>query len=70
MSLEHVLAIVGAIVPVASAIASALNQHVRDAQTKGEAVPSWLLHVVAMINVAALNGDKVVQLVKLVRGGK
>jgi hypothetical protein len=70
MSLEHALAIVGAIVPVASAIASAFNQHIRDAQAKGEAVPSWLVHVVALVNVAALNGDKVVQLVKLVRGGK
>lgn len=70
MTLEHALAIVGAIVPIASAIASALNQHVRDAQAKGEAVPSWLLHFVAVVNVAALNGDKVVQLVKLVRGGK
>ena len=70
MSLEHALAVVGAIVPVASAIASALNQHVRDAQTKGETVPSWMLHVVALVNAAALNGDKVVQLVKLVRGGK
>ena len=70
MSLEHALAVVGAIVPVASAIASALNQHVRDAQTKGKTVPSWMLHVVALVNAAALNGDKVVQLVKLVRGGK
>ena len=70
MSLEHALAIVGAIVPIASAIASALNQHVRDAQAKGETVPSWLLHIVAVVNAAALNGDKVAQLVKLVRGGK
>jgi hypothetical protein len=70
MSLEHALAIVGAIVPIASAIASALNQHVRDAQAKGETVPSWLLHIVAVVNAAALNGDKVVQLVKLVRGAK
>jgi hypothetical protein len=70
MSLEHALAIVGAIVPIASAIASALNQHVRDAQAKGETVPSWLLHIVAVVNAAALNGDKVVQLVKLARGAK
>jgi hypothetical protein len=70
MTLEHALAIVGAIVPVASAIASGLNQHVREAQVKGETVPSWLVHVVALVNVAALNGDKVAQLVKLVRGGK
>ena len=70
MNIEHALAIVGAIVPVASAIASALNQHVRDAQAKGESVPSWLLHVVTLVNAAALNGDKVVQLVKLMRGTK
>jgi hypothetical protein len=29
MTLEHILAIIGAIVPVFSAIASALNQHAR-----------------------------------------
>lgn len=70
MTLEHALAIVGAIVPAASAIASALNQHVRDTQAKGESVPLWLLRVVTLVNAAALNGDKVVQLVKLVRGPK
>ena len=70
MSLDVLITIAGVVVPVASAIASALNQHVRDAQAKGESVPSWLLHVVAVVNAAALNGDKVVQLVKLVRGAK
>lgn len=70
MSLDVLITIAGVVVPVASAIASALNQHVRDAQAKGESVPSWLLHVVAVVNAAALNGDKVVQLVKLVRGLK
>ena len=70
MSLDVLITIAGVVVPVASAIASALNQHVRDAQAKGESVPSWLLHVVAVVNAAALNGDKVVQIVKLVRGAK
>ena len=32
MTLEHILAIIGAIVPVFSAIASALNQHARVAE--------------------------------------
>ena len=70
MSLDVLISLAGIVVPVASAIASMLNQHVRDAQAKGAAVPSWLLHIVALVNAAALNGDKVVQLVKLVRGGK
>lgn len=70
MSLDVLITIAGVVVPVASAIASALNHHVRDAQAKGESVPSWLLHIVAVVNAAALNGDKVVQLVKLVRGAK
>lgn len=70
MSLDVLISLAGVVVPVASAIASMLNQHVRDAQAKGATVPSWLLHVVALVNAAALNGDKVVQLVKLVRGAK
>jgi hypothetical protein len=70
MSLDVLISLAGIVVPVASAIASALNQHVRDAQAKGVSVPAWLLHLVAVVNIAALNGDKVVQLVKLVRGGK
>ena len=70
MSLDVLISLAGIVVPVASAIASMLNQHVRDAQAKGEIVPSWLLHVVTLVNAAALNGDKVVQLVKLVRGAK
>jgi len=70
MSLDVLISLAGIVVPVASAVASMLNQHVRDAQANGKAVPSWLLHVVALVNAAALNGDKVVQLVKLVRCGK
>ena len=70
MTIDILISLAGIVVPVASAIASALNQHVRDAQAKGQTLSAWLLHLVAVVNAAALNGDKVVQLVKLVRGGK
>jgi hypothetical protein len=70
MSLEHSLAIVGAIVPVASLAASVLNQRIRSAQADGASVASWVLTFAAVLNGIALNGDKAVQAVKLVRGGK
>ena len=69
MSLEHSLAIVGAIVPVASLAASVLNQRIRSAQTEGASVAPWILTFAAALNAVALNGDKAVQAVKLVKGG-
>lgn len=55
MTLEHILAIVGAIVPVASAIASALNQHARTAETPSANVAKAQV----VVNALALNLDKV-----------
>jgi hypothetical protein len=55
MTVEHVLAIIGAIVPVFSAIASALNQHARTA----EASSAGVAKAQVVVNALALNLDKV-----------
>ena len=55
MTVEHVLAIIGAIVPVFSAIASALNQHARTA----EAPSANVAKAQVVVNALALNLDKV-----------
>ena len=55
MSFEHILAIIGAILPVASAIASALNQQVR----KSEAPTPAALKAQVIANTLAMNLDKV-----------
>ena len=55
MTVEHVLAIIGAIVPVFSAIASALNQHARTAEAPSASVAKAQV----VVNALALNLDKV-----------
>ena len=55
MTVEHVLAIIGAIVPVFSAIASALNQHARTA----DAPSANVAKAQVVVNALALNLDKV-----------
>jgi len=55
MTVEHVLAIIGAIVPLFSAIASALNQHARTA----EAPSAGVAKAQVVVNALALNLDKV-----------
>jgi uncharacterized membrane protein len=55
MSFEHILAVIGAILPVASAIASALNQQVR----KSEAPTPAALKAQVIVNTLAMNLDKV-----------
>ena len=54
MTVEHVLAIIGAVVPVFSAIASALNQHARIA----EAPSANVAKAQVVVNALALNLDK------------
>ena len=55
MTVEHVLAIIGAIVPIFSAIASALNQHARTAEAPSPNVAKAQV----IVNTLALNLDKV-----------
>ena len=66
MSIEHTLAIIGAILPVASAIASALNQHVR----ASEVPTSGALKAQVAINTLAMNFDKVKQAAALLKTPK
>ena len=63
MTLEHILAIVGAVVPVFSAIASALNQHARSA----EAPSANVAKAQVVVNALALNLDKVKQAAALIK---
>lgn len=66
MSLEHILAIIGAIVPVFSAIASALNQHARVAEAPSPNVAKAQV----VVNALALNIDKVKQAAQMIRALK
>ena len=56
--LQVLLAVLGAVVPVASLVASILNRYVRAATERGERVPTWMLALGAATNAAALNADK------------
>ena len=63
MTVEHILAIIGAILPIASAIASALNQQVRTT----EVPTSGMLKAQVVVNTLALNLDKVKQAAALLK---
>ena len=63
MTVEHILAIVGAIVPVFSAIASALNQHARTVEAPSPNVAKAQV----LVNTLALNLDKVKQAAALIK---
>jgi hypothetical protein len=66
VTIEHILAIIGAILPVASAIASALNQQVRTA----EAPTSGALKAQVVVNALAMNLDKVRQAAAAIKAAK
>jgi hypothetical protein len=66
---EHVLAFLGALVPLMSALASFINHKVRTAQAVGEDVSALTLKAGAALNVGALNLDKAVQLAKAAKAG-
>lgn len=66
MTIEHVLAIIGAIVPVFSAIASALNQHARTAEAPSPNVAKAQV----VVNTLALNLDKVKLAVAAIKAAK
>jgi hypothetical protein len=66
--IEHILAVLGALVPLASALASFLNHMVRQKQAEGKDVHPALLATGSFLNVASVNLDKAVQLAKMVRG--
>lgn len=66
--LDHILTILGAVVPLLSALASLVNHVVRARQAEGQAVPPALAVTGAVLNAGAVNVDKAIQLAKLVRG--
>ena len=68
LSFGTIIRILGALVPLASALASFLNHIVRMKQAAGEPVNPLLLAGGSMLNVAALNVDKAVQLAKAMQG--
>lgn len=61
---EHLLAFLGALVPLMSALASWINHKVR----VGEMTSPLALKSAAALNVGALNLDKAVQLARLAKG--
>ena len=65
---DHVLAILGALVPLFSAIAGLLNGKVRSAQTEGQAVSPAMLNAASIVNLLAVNLDKANQLASLAKG--
>ena len=66
---EAVLAFLGALVPLMSALASLINWKVRTAQAEGREVPALALKAGAALNVGAMNIDKAVQLAKMAKAG-
>jgi hypothetical protein len=70
MTFEHITSIIGVIVPVLSAIASALNADVRKKQADSVPVPPALAKVSAIVNAGALNVDKAKQMLTLVKALK
>ena len=67
MTFEHITSIIGIIVPILSAIASALNANVRKAQAEEKPVSPTLAKVNAVVNAGALNIDKAKQMLDLVK---
>jgi hypothetical protein len=68
--IEHLLAFLGALVPLMSALASLINHKVRQAQEAGEDVSTMLLHAGSVLNVGAVNLDKAMQFAKLAKQAK
>ncbi len=68
--MEHILAFVGALVPLMSALASLINHVVREKTEAGEKVSPVLLKGGALLNVGAINLDKAVQLAALAKEAK
>lgn len=65
--IEHVLAFLGALVPLMSALAAFINHKVRTAQAEGREVSPLALKAGAALNVGAMNIDKAVQLAKMAK---
>jgi len=62
-NIENTLSLLGVVVSVASAVASGLNEHIRNSKQ----VNKYLTSAQAVINILALNLDKTKQAVKALR---
>lgn len=68
MNVEAILAVVGAVVPLVSALASILNNVVRMKQMEGKEVPKAMLQAGVVLNTVAINLDKASVLAKAIKG--
>ena len=66
--IDAVFSIIGAVVPLLSAVASFLNHIIRVQTSKGDAPNPILLGTGSVLNVASVNIDKGVQLAKMALG--
>ncbi len=70
MNWDVILQVLGAVVPLMSAVASFLNHVVRVKKEAGAEVPALLAGSGAVLNVGALNLDKALQLARLLKEAK
>lgn len=61
VDVQKVLAVIGAVTPIASIISSRVNQQIRELRADSQEVPKWLLQVGIVLNLCAINPDKVGQ---------
>ena len=66
--IDHWLALIGALVPLMSALAGLLNNRERSSQVEGQQVSPAMLHAASLVNVLAVNLDKASQLAKMAKG--
>lgn len=64
-NLDYLLTVLGAFVPLASALASFVNHRVRKNLEAGTDAPKALLAAGSILNVASVNIDKAMQLAKM-----
>ena len=67
--ITHILVIVGAVVPLLSAVSSLLNHIIRVQSAGGKEVSKTLTGFASAVNFAAVNLDKSVQFAKMVEWG-
>lgn len=66
--LDYILAIVGALVPLMSAVSSLVNHVIRLKSDAGEKVSPMLSGAGTVLNFASINIDKAIQLANMARG--
>lgn len=67
MNFHNVLELVGLLMPLLSTVASVFNGKVRAKQAAGEMIPPMVAKAGAVLNVGAMNIDKAIQLMQVVK---